>query len=259
MSLRKQPGTALFHYRAAVLYALWMVAPLQIAPDSTGRLSISLAFGSGHSDIKSGGCSYRVVETRIRQAQADFRATERLRLSAFLGSASTRTFPDEIPSGRSGRSVRAIDGSFGGVLVAHEWDALGVGAGVTSRNDVRISRGGTSGPAARIAPQIYLRLGSAEGWHGRIHSGAPVIAGQPPSDFIGGIGYRLGREKKLGGFVGYATDPMTSLTGGGLVVSTMIPIAHWLDLSASTYLSNRSDSEALVGSIGARINLVRRE
>jgi hypothetical protein len=128
--------------------------------------------------------------------QYDAWATPQLRIGGFGGSYQSR--PDSAPP-----AVRDYDGPFFGGQVAYEWKSVGIGAGFAH----------VAGADGFTSPSGYLRFGTLDG----VHIRADLF---PPTPVLGstgwlraGVGYRDGRRRRAGGFLGLAIPPAYSQKG----------------------------------------------
>src|SRR5262245_21075072 len=105
-----------------LLLLLWQVAPYGSSRDSTGRVRLSLGYGSGQYESRQVDCNgdvrfSRPVPYHTTGAEVDVWATPRVRLSLYGGSLSSRG-GDENPLRR-----------FGGALLSYEGQHFGIGGG----------------------------------------------------------------------------------------------------------------------------------
>ena len=181
-------------YHAAVLAGvlLWQAAPLPgPADDSTGRYRLSLAAGAGRWEDAQFGCdgdlvSAAPVPVTSYGARADVMLTPTVRATVSGGAASTREY-----------GAASLRGGFGAGQIALEGTHAGMGVGVSVNPLLK----------GRAYPNVYLRLGNADGAHFRADVFEPSEAAYLEPMVRVGVGFNTGPVRRIGGFVGLGFGP----------------------------------------------------
>ena len=190
-----------FHVAFLVAFLLWQSAPAPVLErDSTGRIRLSVAGGAARWEEANFDCegnflSSTPAEMRTIGARLDAEPSPRLRVTAAMANV---------------RSEREWQGTQSGVMlaaqVAYEGGRLGVGAGVTTN----------ASPLEGTGPNVYLRIGRADGAHFRLDALEPseTFFAEPPGRI--GVAFGRGRIRRVGGFLGLAPSPYSQeLVGFG--------------------------------------------
>jgi hypothetical protein len=184
-----------------LLLFLYQAVPVSVTPDSLARHRLTVGFGGGRWENEQFSCNGDLLSAlRVPYSsggvQYDAWATPQIRIGGFGGSYQSR--PDGAPS-----AVRDYDGPFFGGQVAYEWKSVGIGAGFAH----------VAGADGFTSPSGYLRFGTLDG----VHIRADLF---PPTPVLGstgwlraGVGYRDGRRRRAGGFLGLAIPPAYSQKG----------------------------------------------
>ncbi len=202
--------------RVPLLLAVWQVAPYSVAEDSTGRVQISLGYGSGQYEYQTFSCSgERLTSTPVdfQTAGVEVEAwpTDRLRLSGFGGRISTLEH----------------NGPYYGLQIAREWRAVGLGVGVAH------VPGSGDFEEGMTVPTLYMRFGDLHAAHLQLDAFSPSPTFGTTGWLRTGIGFRAGRGRRVRGLFGvafgpysYPDDPTPRLFG-----ELDLPVYRGLDLS----------------------------
>jgi len=220
----------------------WQVAPVAVVPDSTGRVRLSVATGTGEWENASFDCEGRVtdaisVPSRSTGGRLDLHLDDGLSHITVVGG---RTWTDD--------PLMAQGAYFGG-LYAAEVQKAGVALGV-------IRRGRASGDT-EIRPTFLLRLGDVDRAHLRFDiypaSETPTLSG----DLRVGVGFGQGRRRKLSGFVGLGRGPYQEKAEQSVLTADLgVPVGGFLDVLLRGYLGGRStDARQWGAGAGLRLNL----
>jgi len=180
--------------RGPLLLFLYQVVPVSVTPDSLDRHRLTVGFGGGRWENEQFSCNGALLSAlpvpySSGGVQYDGWATGRLRVSAFGGSYQSR--PDSAPP-----AVRDYDGPFFGGVVAYEWRAVGLGAGIAH----------VAGYDGFTIPAGYARFGTLDGVHIRADLFPPGPVLGSTGWFRAGVGFGEGRARRAGGFIGLAID-----------------------------------------------------
>lgn len=166
-----------------LLLLVWQAAPFTVERDRGGRVRFYVGYGTeGYSSTaRTVSCDGSTIRQSQKNAtlsgpslEAEVWPTDGHRVSVFASERSgtvTSSYASPV------RHVRKMRGG----MVAAEGAEAGVGLGVAW----------ITGTEVRTVPLAYLRIGSIEGWHGRIDL---VPASLPAGRVVlrGGVGYNLG-------------------------------------------------------------------
>ena len=184
-----------------LLLFLYQAVPVSVTPDSLARHRLTVGFGGGRWENEQFSCNGDLLSAlRVPYSsggvQYDAWATSHLRIGGFGGSYQSR--PDSAPP-----AVRDYDGPFFGGQVAYEWKRVGIGAGLAH----------VAGADGFTSPSGYLRFGTLDGVHIRADLFPPTPVLGSTGWFRAGVGYREGRRRGIGGFLGLAIPPAYSQKG----------------------------------------------
>jgi hypothetical protein len=192
--------------RASAFYGplillFWQAAPIAVHPDSSGRLRLSVGYGSGgyDSDAEQVSCTGQTLQRSHLGGQwggptGELEAwpASNLRVRAFASSLSG-TLQDSH-AGSAGYQRRVT-----GALVASEGEDFGIGAGAAD----------VAGTGRSTVGMVYLRAGPLDRLHYRIE----IVPAEIPSEpylLRAGIGVNQG----LGGGARYALGFVTAPSSG---------------------------------------------
>ncbi|MDP3773717.1 MAG: hypothetical protein Q8Q85_05555 [Gemmatimonadales bacterium] len=203
-----------FHLTGFLVLAAWQLAPVQVAPDSTGRLRLSVAAGAGRYEDATFDCNgnfVSAVPVEVRSAGA--------RLDAMVDPSTRLTMYGGVHDADEGWGDGS--GGFGGVQIAHEGRRIGIGAGAVKR--------GT--PSGVFGPNFYLRLGDAERTHFRLEALPPTETFYLTNVARIGMGFGQGNLRRTGGYVGVGWGPYAEQLSQGTAFADLdIPAAGNIDL-----------------------------
>lgn len=176
-------------FSASMMILLVEAMPLAVVEKSPGKYRLSLGASAGDYEYKSFDCDGSLINAgpvQFNNAGAKIEVWgKKARISVFGG----RIFSDAT---ETGPVAEDYEGTFGGVLVAGEWEKFGLGLGVVN----------ISGGDGFIAPAFYLRGGKLD----HLHLQLDLF---PPSEIMGNMGWArfgLGTKRVL---VGIAMLPFT--------------------------------------------------
>ena len=177
----------------AALILLADTVPGTLKPDSseTGQTQyrVGLGYGVGQYEDKSFSCEGQLLNARPVDLRGGGGLLElrhrKFRASGFLGSIAYD------------RGNPGYEGTYGGLVLAAEWDKFGIGGGI----------GGVSGTEATALPSVYLRVGPLDSWHGRLEFLPPTENLASTGWFRLGLAKRRGFEPGWGGAMGFSFGP----------------------------------------------------
>jgi len=195
-----------------LLLLLWQAAPVNVGPDSTGRVRVSLAFGAGayHSKIEQMSCETGEV-TQVSTQDGSWTTG-----TAEVEAWPTNTIRANVVTTQLKPGGGAPDRWATAGLVAAEWRQVGVGAGFVH----------AAGAQPFTAPLVYFRLADLDKRHFRVELAVP----EPPVPARTWL--RIGAGKNLGRRGGARW-----ITG----VAMTLPGAQWIT-GVPTSLSGDGDS-----------------
>ena len=163
-----------------LLLLLWQTAPISVAPDSTGKVRVSLGYGAGgyHSKVEQVSCQTGQV-TQTSTKDGSWRSG-----TAELEAWPTGTTRANVMATRLMLGSGAPDRWTTGGLVAGEWRHVGVGGGLVH----------TSGGDPFTVPLAYLRLLDLDEKHIRVEVAVPEPPVPGHTWVRIGAGYNLGRR-----------------------------------------------------------------
>lgn len=229
----------------AALFAV-QVAPVAARVDSTGRFHLAFGAAMGSYEERSVDCEGTVLSKqrfkhRTVGGEVEGWVAPTVRVAAHAGHMSTTPDPGE-------QLAEPIVGFYGGALVAREGAKEGGGV-VISTQPIGDSESPDGGSRRKIVPMGYARLGRLDGPHLRVEAGGTASPGAPPDNARLGIGYGLGRQRKVGFRfdVGSAAFPHTEsrLSLGAML---RVPLGNSLDLGVAAAF--RQPSGGNVGVFG---------
>lgn len=217
-----------------LLLLLWQVAPVTAAPDSSGRVRLSVGYGTGgyHSKAEVVSCDGQTLESSTKEGSwtaptGEVEAWLSSRVRTVVTAAGNSATP-EVPA-------RQMVGS----LVALEASGIGVGGGVVH----------SRGTDEVTAPLLYLRFGSLEGGHARID----LIVPDPPANddrwVRVAVGFNQGRQFGTRWLVGLAR-PMDGLDALLYTGDLFLPVYRDLELTLGTRLGWGSLYHEAIGAEG---------
>ncbi|CAN5874811.1 hypothetical protein BH23GEM9_BH23GEM9_07760 [soil metagenome] len=172
-------------YRGMLVIALWQVP---VGPTAGPDGSISLLFGGGYDEVvpflSCDPGAVRRVAYRTAATEFDYNVSREVRVEV-AAAAFTSDSQDGMPL-------------FAGVRVRSDWSKFGVGAGV-----VTIPLLHPEFDIHGLGPSAYLRLGPAEGVHGRADLW-PVAALGSQHVLRAGVGWNATARHRPSGFLGVA-------------------------------------------------------
>jgi hypothetical protein len=195
-----------------LLLLLWQAAPVNVVPDSSGRVRVSLAFGAGayQSKVEQMSCETGEV-TKVSTKEGGW-TTGTAEVEAWpTNTIRANVVTTQIRAGRGAPDRFTTAG-----LVAAEWRHVGVGAGFVHG----------SGADPFTTPLVYFRLADLDKRHFRVEIAVP----EPPVPARTWL--RIGTGKNLGRRGGARW-----MTG----VAMTLPGAQWLT-GVPTSLSGDGDS-----------------
>ena len=145
-----------------LLLLLWQATPVNVGPDSTGRVRVSLAFGTGayHSKVEQMSCETGEV-TQVSTKDGGWTMG-----TAEVEAWPTNTIRANVVATQLKPGGGGPDRFTTGGLVAAEWRQVGLGAGFVH---------GT-GADPFTAPLAYFRVGDLDHRHFRVELAVP----EPP-------------------------------------------------------------------------------
>jgi hypothetical protein len=214
---------------AAALTTMAVPLPVEIVPDSGGRIHISLAVGRASYEAKEFDCSGNILQTgKVDISSAggrlDLDVGHTTRITVHGGTLSWQDPLDcEV----------SYDGPVLGAQLAHEGERFGIGAGL-----VRFTRRDDG-----VSPSIYLRFG-------RLAETACRLEFMPPEPAFGSVGWlRLGlvhemaRARRTGWLAGLSVAPYTypDAFEPRAFADVRLPIVGGLDLLAGAQIGPGHD------------------
>lgn len=229
----------------AALFAL-QVAPVGARVDSTGRFHLAFGAALGSYEERSVDCEGTVLSKqrfkhRNLGGEVEGWVAPTIRVAAHAGHMSTTPDAGE-------QLAEPTVGFYGGALVAQENAKVGFGIGISSQ-PTGDSESPDGASRQKIVPMGYGRLGTLDGPHLRVEAGGTASPGAPPDIARLGIGYGLGRQRRVGFRfdVGGAAFPHTQsrLSLGAML---RVPLGNSLDLGVAAAF--RQPSGGNVGVFG---------
>lgn len=211
----------------AALTALAVPPPVTVAPDSLGRLHVSLAAGRAGYEAKTFDCSGNVTDTdpvalSSAGVRVDYDLDDQVTLTAYGGAVSTpdRTFGDGTASLEE--EIEYYDGIFGGLRFARDEAHTGFGLGLMH----------LEGHDNLTSVSAYVRIGNRDGlyFRGEVMPPEPTF---PTSGWLRlGVGHGLGRQRQLGWYAGAAWGPYTydEIFSPRLFADLRLPVVDGFDL-----------------------------
>lgn len=173
-------------YRGMLVLVLWQ-APVQPVVRPDGSLGIMIGGGSDeHAELNCSGDLVRSdrVRHRVAALEADYDVSRLVHVDAAAGLMSS--------------DHASHDGAFGTVRLRADWKYVGVGAGAAVGPAFDEFDGGST-----VWPSVYLRGGSADGFHARAEAFPPTAFAAQQIARIG-LGYNAVLRDRPSGFIGLA-------------------------------------------------------
>jgi hypothetical protein len=206
-----------------LLLLLYQTAPVSVQQDSLGRYRLTAGFATGQWENEEFSCDGQLlsatpVRHRSAGVQLDAWPDDRIRLTAFGGTASHSVGATMSTDSQYYPFVEPFDGPFAGAQLAYEGQKFGFGIGVTR----------FSGAEHSSFPAIYVRAGNIDKTHLRMDALTPNPA--LPSVAWGriGIGVNSGHLRGAGGFIGLGLGPPDYNTKAALLGELRFPVARRL-------------------------------
>jgi hypothetical protein len=242
-------------YRGMLVVVLWQ-AP--VGPYTGADGSIGLLFGGGLDQYATEfGCSgpTQTASQRYQLAAVEWDRDldSNVRLEAVAGGVTweARNVEPWQPAGSS-------TGVFGHAHLRREWRRVGLGGGllvlpnmnhVDSGSHDRRASGYTGKPSA------YLRVGSAEGLHGRFDVSPPNALGSQHAARVG-LGWNATRRDRAAWFVGFADlGSSPDYVGGGVAGEATLPVTPRMAVRVVGHYGTGFDKSLSGVALGGRFAL----